>query len=176
MPHGVPTREECLKILENVGTPRNVIEHCIAVSDYARQLAEKASKKGKNIDIQLVEAGGLLHDIGRSKTHNVSHGVVGAEIVRSLGLPEELALIVERHVGAGITRDEAEALGLPPKDYLPLTFEEKIVAHADNLTFGKNYVTIEDVLERFKRELGENAPAIERLKKLHKEIEELVDP
>ncbi|MBS7287459.1 MAG: TIGR00295 family protein [Candidatus Freyarchaeota archaeon] len=163
-------------MLVETGTPKNVIKHCVAVSRYARQLAKKAASKGNNVDIRLVEAGSLLHDIGRSKTHGVEHGVVGAEIVRSLGLPEELALIVERHVGAGIPKNEAEALGLPPKDYIPLTPEEKIVAHADNLTFGAKHVAMEKVLEMFKRELGEESPVIERLKKLQKDIEELVDP
>ncbi len=173
---GIPSRKECISILKSVGTPKNVVKHCIAVSRYARFLAEKAADKGNNVNVMLVEAGGLLHDIGRSRTHNVDHGVVGAEIIRNLGLPEELALIVERHVGAGITRDEAEALGLPPKDYVPLTPEEKIVAHADNLTFGTRYVTIDVVLERFKRELGEESLAVKRLMELQKNVEELVDP
>ncbi|MEM3466934.1 MAG: TIGR00295 family protein [Candidatus Jordarchaeales archaeon] len=173
---GIPTRKECIEILIEAGTPRNVIRHCIAVSRYALRLAEKVARKGNNINLKLVEAGSLLHDIGRSKTHGVDHGVVGAEIIRSLGLPEELALIVERHVGAGIPRSEAEALGLPPKDYIPLTSEEKIVAHVDNLTFGVRYVTMERVIERFKSELGEESPAVERLIKLQKDVEELIDP
>jgi len=173
---GIPTRKECIGILLEAGTPEKVIKHCIAVSRYALCLAKKAAGKGNNINIKLVEAGSLLHDIGRSKTHGVEHGVVGAEIIRGLGFPEELALIVERHVGAGIPKSEAESLGLPPKDYLPLTPEEKIVAHADNLTFGTRYVTMEKVLERFKSELGIESPAVKRLVKLQKDVEELIDP
>ena len=33
--------------------------------------------------------------------------------------------IIERHIGAGITEEEAVNLGLPKKSYLPETLEEK---------------------------------------------------
>jgi len=172
----IPSREECLKILESVGAPQNVIKHCIAVSRYARMLAERAARKGNRVNVRLVEAGGLLHDIGRARTHGVDHGVVGARIIRTMGLPEEIALIVERHVGAGIPKREAEALGLPARDYLPLTPEEKIVAHADNLFFGDRKVSMDEVIERFKAELGEGSDALKRLRKLQKDVEALIDP
>ncbi len=55
----------------------------------------------------------MLHDIGRSKTHGISHAVEGAKIVKQYGYPEEVQNIVERHIGAGITEEESVKLGLP---------------------------------------------------------------
>ena len=80
-----------------------------------------------------MEVGALLHDIGRSTTHGIHHAIAGADIARKLGLPSEVVSIIERHIGAGLSKKEAAILGLPKKDYLPVTLEEKIVTHADNL-------------------------------------------
>ncbi|MEO2117998.1 MAG: TIGR00295 family protein [Methanocaldococcus sp.] len=165
--------ERALSILKNL-CPENVVEHCLAVSEYAYELALAIKNKGYDVDVELVRLGGLLHDIGRSKTHGIEHGVVGAEILRELGFDEKLALIAERHIGAGITKEEAIELGLPPKDYLPITLEEKIVAHADNLIFGNKRVEIDDVIKKFEKRLGRNHPSIKRIILLNDEINNLL--
>jgi len=153
--------------LHRVGCPENVIEHCLAVRDLAVEMAERCDA---DVDVDLVEVGAILHDIGRSKTHDLDHAVVGAEIVRELGYPEEVARIVERHIGAGITAEEARELGLPPKDYVPETLEEKIVAHADNLVFGTKRVPFRRVLDKFRSRLGPDHPSVRRLIELHEEL------
>jgi uncharacterized protein len=103
-------------------------------------------------------------------THGVEHGVVGGRIARELGLPENLVKIIERHVGAGIPLDEAETLGFPEGEYKPETLEEKIVTYADKLIEGKDVVNINEIIDKFEKELGKNHPAIKRLKELHEEI------
>ena len=97
-------------------------------------------------DRELVEVGAILHDIGRSKTHTIDHAIVGAKILREEGVDERIVRIVERHIGAGITRAEATKLGLPPEDYLPKTIEEKIVCQADNLIGNKERLTIHEAI------------------------------
>ncbi len=125
--------------------------------------------------MRLVEMGGLLHDIGRSKTHDVDHAVVGAEILREMGIPEELVLVVERHIGAGIPADEAVELGLPEKHFMPETLEEKIVAYADKLISGRREVSIEVTINDFSEKLGEDHLSIDRLWTLHYEMTELLE-
>jgi uncharacterized protein len=125
--------------------------------------------------MRLVEVGGLLHDIGRSKTHNVDHAVIGADLLREMGMPEELLLIVERHIGAGIPADEAVELGLPEKHYLPETLEEKIVAYADKLISGRREVSIEVTINDFAEKLGEDHLSIDRLWTLHYEMTDLLE-
>jgi uncharacterized protein len=82
----LPTREEALQYLRQSGCRGNVVRHAEKVSELAREIAEACQKNGSHVDLNLVEIGGLLHDIGRGKTHSVHHAVVGAEIARSLGL------------------------------------------------------------------------------------------
>jgi uncharacterized protein len=148
--------------------------HCKAVSALAVQIAEACKERGFNVNIQLVRIGALLHDIGRSVTHSVDHAIIGAELARSMGLPNSLVSIIERHAGGGITVDEAEKLGWPVKSYLPQTLEEKIVTYADKLIEGSQIVKIERTIGKLSKELGSGHSAIERVKQLHSEFSSLV--
>jgi ribonuclease Y len=61
----------------------NVLKHSIEVSLLSGMLAAEA---GANV--QIAKVGGLLHDIGKSVTHEVSgpHAEIGAEIARKHGI------------------------------------------------------------------------------------------
>lgn len=155
-----------LKILKQEETPENVIEHSKAVYKKAMVIAANF----KNADKDLIKKGALLHDIGRSKTHGISHAVEGAKIVKQYGYPEEVQNIVERHVGAGITEEESVKLGLPKKSYIPQTIEEKIVAHADNLLSGTKDVDIDFDIAKWKRKIDKPEENIKRLIELDNEL------
>ncbi|MEM2094876.1 MAG: TIGR00295 family protein, partial [Candidatus Bathyarchaeia archaeon] len=171
----LPAPREALEILHKVGCTPPVIDHCKAVSQLAVMFAKRARAKGINIDIDLVRIGGLLHDIGRSKTNSVDHGFIGGVIASSLGLPESVRRIIERHVGSGIPSDEAVKLGLPQQDFVPETLEEKIVSYADKLIEGKHRKSFDAILDRFAKELGPTHPAIARLRKLHAELARIIE-
>ena len=170
----LPTRAEAIDILGKAGGSRRVIEHCRYVAKFSVKVAKALQRKGENVDVQLVEIGGLLHDIGRSKTHTVDHGFIGSQIARSLNLPQAVVKVIERHVGGGIPKEEAKRLGWPPRDYLPRTWEEKIVCYADKRVEGLRIMPIEQALEKYVARLGRNHPAIDRIKKLHDEIVAMV--
>lgn len=166
-----PNEEEALSILEKEGTAPQVIEHCKTVARQAAVFSEKASSKGMVVDRELVTIGALLHDIGRSKTHEPSHGFVGGKLLRDIGVDERIARIAERHVGAGIPADEAKTLGLPERDFIPETIEEKIVCYADKVAFGTRIGTAGEVVAQLEEQLGATHPAIGRLKKFCAEME-----
>lgn len=170
----LPSPRMALAFLSEVGCSERVIDHCKAVSALAVKFAKACESKGLNVDVNLVEVSALLHDIGRSKTHGVAHAVVGMEIAKSLNLPGSIVSIIERHIGGGITAEEAKELGLPIKDYFPTTLEEKLVAYADKLIQGSRVVPIERTIEQFSRKLGEHHPAIDRIIRLHEELFPLI--
>jgi uncharacterized protein len=162
-------RKEALELLRSVGCSRQVIQHCLAVARKALKIAERVKACGHPVDLRLVELGALLHDIGRAVTHDISHGVEGGKILRERGL-KELARFAECHLGAGIPAEEARGLGLPKRDYLPTSLEEKIVAYADKLVAGSGEISYEEARAQLEASLGQEHPAIKRLHALHKEI------
>lgn len=155
-------------VLVMAGCSADVVAHCLKVSNLAVSLAERV--KGP-VDRDLVRLGGLLHDIGRSRTHGIEHAVAGVELAKRLGFSDPLLMIIERHIGAGITTSEAVKLGLPRKEYVPLTPEEKIVSYADNLMSGVREMPFYEALERFKRILGPGHEGVELFIKQHEEIQ-----
>jgi uncharacterized protein len=125
-------------MLRAAGCSQRVVAHCHKVRDIALGFCDRSSVANR----ALVNAGALLHDIGRGVSHAISHAQDGAAWCRSHGIPQEIARIVERHTGAGLTADECTLLRLLPVDCIPETIEEKIVASADNLVRGRHEVSI----------------------------------
>ena len=156
-----------IKMLEKAGCSEAVIKHCIMVKDLAMEIAKAIKKNGYPVNLEDVEAGAILHDIGRAKTHGIMHIVEGVKIARKFGLPKRIINIIEHHGGAGIDENEAVKLGLPKKDYTPVTIEEKIVAHADNLV-GNDYRSVKEVAKLWEKKIGEKA--VKKLLKLHNEL------
>lgn len=118
----------------------------------------------------LVEAA-FLHDIGicgtdtpelgcRGSAPYLRHGVIGREMLESRGLLRH-AMVCERHVGVGITREEVRAnrLPLPDRDMVPVSLEEEIVCYADKF-FSKagNGFSISRTVEEVRAGLARFAP------------------
>jgi len=171
----LPNYTDCVKLLFKYSMPSNVISHLIFTTQTAIKISKQLKKRKIAINCNLVIAGAMLHDIGRCRTHDIDHGVVGAQILRQQGFPEELARIAENHLFAGIEKTEAMELGLPPKDFLPKTLEEKIIAYADNISKGGKLLTMEEVIDRYTNYLNRSHPVILRVRRLHKYIEYLLN-
>ncbi len=159
----VSTVEQCIEVLQDAGCDDATIEHCRTVNKLAVKIAKMCEA-----DVHLVAIASMLHDVGRSKAHDIRHGIEGARIIRGLGFPEEVARIIEKHIGAGLENDEVKRLGLPPGDYIPHTLEEKIVCHADSLISQNRKISLEDLIERYGSEGLDKY--IKNLKRLHEEL------
>jgi uncharacterized protein len=131
-------------LLRDAGCDERVVRHCRAVTALALELAGSDPL----YDRSLVEAGGMLHDIGRSRTHGIGHAQAGAALLRARGWPEAVCRIVECHTGAGLTADECTLLGLAPRDCVPRTPEERLVAYTDKRLKGDRVVSMERELAR----------------------------
>ena len=140
-----------------------VYTHCRIVSRLAGQLR---ADSGSDADPELVRAGALLHDIGvyrlRDETGRldgagyVRHGVLGHELLRQEGFPEEICRFASRHTGVGLTREEVirQALPIPPGDYVAETDEEALVMYADKFhskTTPPAFVTAQAYAARVRR-------------------------
>lgn len=129
---------------------RKVADKALAIVDQHLEL---------HADRQFVEEAAMLHDIGIfrcdapaiycfGKEHYISHGPLGAELLRAEGFPRH-ARVCERHTGAGLSLQEIEKqnLPVPHQDLLPETVEEQIICYADKF-FSKTKLTTEKTLEQ----------------------------
>ncbi|MFC2113853.1 HD domain-containing protein [Bacteroidota bacterium] len=120
---------------------RYYVIHCMNVANKALEIAE--TNQGIAVDLQKLYLSAMWHDIGICKVNApeigctgnfpyLAHGYLGREIIENEGYPE-IAPICERHIGVGLTKEDIRKLnmGLPDRDTLPVTNEEKIVCLAD---------------------------------------------
>ncbi len=128
---------------------RLLLKHSRQVADRSLQIAARHPELGA--DTELLEAAAMLHDIGivrcsapsilcHGDEPYIRHGLIGAEMLRSLAaddrealMLEPLARVCERHTGTGLTaaQIERQQLPLPRRDFCPETIEEQIVCYAD---------------------------------------------
>lgn len=85
-----PTKEECMELLNEYGTPEHVKRHCSAVAHTAYRIAEALNHHGFNMDLKLIMAAGMLHDIARKEDR---HWDVAADYLSRLGYIGESEII-----------------------------------------------------------------------------------
>jgi uncharacterized protein (TIGR00295 family) len=159
----IPSAQEALALHRRYRSNDRIVSHCQACAKICKVLSERAIQQGRPVNEEATIAGALLHDIGRSQTQTVDHGHVGAGILEREGVDPVVVEIVRRHVGAGISPEEATSLGFPPGDYIPKTIEQKIVCFADKLLDGDKARPFEEEVKRFVKK-GHDVPRLRRLK------------
>lgn len=85
-----PSRQECLQLLKEYHTPEHVVRHCKAVSETAVAIGRALNEHGYHLDLELIQAAGLIHDIARVEEE---HWEKGYELARSRGYEQEAAII-----------------------------------------------------------------------------------
>ena len=156
---------------------RRLLKHSEQVRDKALELAAHADER---VDLELVAAGAMLHDIGIVKCdapsidcHGdalyVAHGTLGAKMLRDYGVAhgldlEPYARICERHTGSGITAAEVRLQRLPleARDYLPETTEEALVCLADKFFSKSGDMTEKPLLKIRKSMIKFGTASLER--------------
>ncbi|MFX1389202.1 MAG: HDIG domain-containing metalloprotein [Promethearchaeota archaeon] len=171
----LPDRGFALELLRRLKIPLSVRRHSEKVADKALEIASKVKKV--KVDMNLIEIGALLHDIGRTKTHSFKHALIGGKILKQRGFSDKLVKICETHILGGLDSEDAKEVGLPERDYLPITVEEKIICLADKHMTGTREVTIEDRFNRWFQKYGRSKILLKskrRIEEIQKEIEELM--
>jgi uncharacterized protein len=140
----IPADQEILALHEKHAPTAQALDvvytHCLIVCGIAEQLHARSDA---GLDLGLVRAGSLLHDIGVYRLYDdageldhrgyIRHGLLGYQLLREEGLAEEICRFASHHTGMGLTRDDVirQRLPLPPADYLAETGEEELVMYAD---------------------------------------------
>ena len=133
---------------KKLNTPEHVIRHCKGVSDAAVKIASALNDAGFSLDLELLRAAGLAHDMCRVWEN---HGEEAARILREEGYPEEAALI-EHHMHYSFG-DPKEAN------------ETDILSLADRLVLEDEYAGIDRRVDYLIHKIDENPARTERLHK-----------
>lgn len=172
---------------EDTPLRRLLILHSTQVRDKALTILGNPDLKDMNVDVQLVNDGAMLHDIGIIKCNApgilcegtepyLLHGTLGAGMLRQYGEEngidmEPYARICERHTGTGLTCDDIRKQGLPlpaDQDLVPETLEEQLVCLADKF-YSKSSPEKEKALERVRASIQKFGPeSLERFEALCK--------
>lgn len=147
----IPDEGACFRLLERYRTPHHIVLHSAKVWQVARILAEALLRRNHALELDLLRASCLLHDIGKypcivdgSKFHDIR----GEEILISEGYPA-VARIVVQHV---ILRTE-----------IPPVAEEHVLFYADKRVVHDEVVTLENRFQYLQDTYGKTAKAVERL-------------
>lgn len=122
----IPTRRMCEQLWTDMGLSDSLKGHLAAVANLSVRIGTALNRKGFSLNLPLIEAASLLHDICKGRPH---HERKGAETLEALGFAE-IAPIVKAH------------MRLP--DGLRTEISElTVVFLADKLLIGSEAVTLE---------------------------------
>ena len=117
----VPTRQQAAAIVVGLSPNERLLQHSTVVAEIAAFLATAMARRGVAVDVDLVAAAALLHDIDKMLPDDdplraLGHGAAGAEWLSERGFAE-LAPAVASHpvmaMGTAATyEDWAAAAGL----------------------------------------------------------------
>lgn len=142
--YDIPSDGECEVLYERFGPlPEDIRRHCRMVARVADRIGRALNDRGEDLDLELIRAASLLHDI--AKGHK-NHARVGAEWIRKIGFAW-VADIASQH---GDLKVAPEA-GIG---------EEEIVFLADKLVRKDRIGTLEHRYQSSLRQYQENAEAV----------------
>jgi len=154
----IPNHEDCIRLLEKYSTPNHIILHSEMVWEVGKVVAEGLSRKKYPIDIDLIRASCLLHDIGKYLCiieGRGYHDIRGQQILESEGLPD-IARIVVQHV---VLRGENDR---------PLA-EEHVLFYADKRVVHDEIVTLDERFVYLEKTYGKTPEAVGRLNIMREE-------
>jgi uncharacterized protein len=151
----IPTREECLRLMSQHGMLNHIVSHCMAVARVALFLSKELNKRGQGIDLRLVEAASLLHDLTKTECLKTKedHARTASECLKGLGY-ERVGQIVAEHVVLAGEKDAGRVS------------EEEIVNYADKRVQHDRIVSLSERFRDLRDRYGKNERSLELIEAL----------
>jgi uncharacterized protein len=152
----LPSRETCLALMDRYEMLPQIKAHSHQVARVALTLGKHLLPQFPSIDLALVEAGGMLHDIAKTECLRTkgNHVEVGAEMLKTMGF-DRLVPIVAQHVR------------LADSYYLDGTIDEAVLVHyADKRVRHEAIVDLRTRFDYLVTTYGRSPEIIERIETL----------
>lgn len=150
--YDVPSETACFGLLDKYQTPRHIVLHSRKVWEVAKVVGEGLLTKDIPLDMSLVRASSLLHDIGKYPCildGQGYHDARGEQILQHEGFPA-VARIVGQHVI--LKGDPANGLR-----------EEHVVFYADKRVVHDQLVSLDERFVYLQETYGKTSSAVKRL-------------
>ena len=138
----IPSRTECLELLQRFDMPHHIRRHSLLVAEVALFLAARLNRNSSRLDLRLIEAAALLHDIGKVSSFltGENHAVLGAHMLDGIVHPA-VSRIVEEHISLA----SSQVAG-PITESLIVNYSDKRVMHDQVVSVEERY---EDLIARY---------------------------
>jgi putative nucleotidyltransferase with HDIG domain len=143
----IPIAAECEAILAARHVHPVVVRHSRKVAEVAHSISSALLRSGLSLDLGLVQAGALLHDIAKGQP---DHAAVGASILRGMEFPR-VADIVAAHTDLDFSGSSLD--------------ERALVYLADKLVRGVDLVTIDLRFQAALDRFGDDPAAFQAVQK-----------
>jgi uncharacterized protein len=153
----IPTREECLNLMNQFGMLSHIIDHSVEVTKIALFLSTELNKRGQRIDLGLVEAASLLHDLTKTECLKTKqdHARTGSQLLKEMGY-EKIGEVVAEHVQLSNSKDPSSVS------------EEEVVNYADKRVRHDRIVSLRERFSDLKDRYGKDQRGFELLGQLEK--------
>ena len=163
-----------LALVARYGGDATWTRHCRAVSIVAERAGQLMAMHC-TIDQDFLRIAALIHDIGRYRTHDpVQHGVEGYHLLTSLGHHRE-AFICASHIQCGLSAAEAVQAGLPERDFMPRSLEERLIPVLDSIVELDRPTTVERRFASLSRRYQGNGGFLESVERSRRRVRAVMD-
>ena len=135
----VPDESQCRAFMERYDMWPNIVEHSYRVCQLSLFLCSELNREGAGLDLELVRASSLLHDITKAESLRTgeNHAETGRGLLTALGYPE-VAEIVGSHI-----RLEEGASGHPLSNAHLVNYADKRVRHTTVVSLQERFADLE---------------------------------
>lgn len=163
----IPSEKQCLELLKKYEVPENIIRHSKLVDNVAMYLGRRLKEKGININLKLLHAASLLHDIAKIKClgkNEKDHGKEARKILENEGFPD-VGKVIEAHQLNHLVEGKTK------------TWEQKILNYADKRA-GEKIISLDERFAYLKSRYAQWRKDIEKAepkaRKLERQIFDMV--
>jgi putative nucleotidyltransferase with HDIG domain len=158
----IPNKTHCFQLMYEMQMPEHIVAHSLQVYRVASFLTTQLKDRGVQLNLDLIQAAALLHDITKARSFKTSenHALTGGEHITNCGYPQ-VGQIIKQHV-----RLEA----YDPENELQ---EAEIVNYSDKRVVHQNIVLLENRLDYIMAKYGTTPKIVERITYTWKKTREL---
>lgn len=155
----IPSRKACLSLMELKGMLPQIRGHSLQVCRVALCLGENLIPYFPELNMDLIEAGALLHDIAKTECLKTkgNHVTVGSELLKTMGYLS-VARIVAQHVSFE-----------NPEYYNGLIDEVVLVHYADKRVLHEEIVNLKERFDYLIKAYGRSDEIVKRIEALYQD-------